>query len=141
MITGSTAGIGLAIAVSLAREGAHVTVNGRTQESVNHALQHIRERVSDARANGIAADLGTAIGADAVVRQLPEVHILVNNLGIYEATPFEKTDDAMWSRLFEVNVLSGVRLSRHYLPLMKHKNWGRVVFISSESASQIPPEE
>ena len=115
-------------------------MNGRTQESVNHALQHIRERVSDARANGIAADLGTAIGADAVVPQLPEVHILGNNLGIYEAMPFEKTDDAMWS-LFEVNVLSGVRLSRHYLPLMKHKNWGRVVFISSESASQIPPEE
>lgn len=92
------------------------------RESVNHALQHIRERVSDARANGIAADLGTAIGADAVVRQLPEVHILVNNLGIYEATSFEKTDDAMWSRLFEVNVLSGVRLSRHFLPLMKRKN-------------------
>jgi len=140
LVTGSTAGIGLAIATVLAAEGAQVTVNGRTQERVNTALQDIRAKVPQARVNGIAADLGTAEGARAVIDQLPEVNILVNNLGIYDATPFEKTDDALWTRIFEVNVLSGVRLSRHYLPRMKQRNWGRVIFISSESGSQTPPE-
>src|SRR5271165_788728 len=140
LVTGSTAGIGLAIAVSLAREGAVVTVNGRTEQRVNSALQHLRDAVPEARVLGIAADLGTADGARAVIDRLPEVQILANNLGIYDATPFEKTDDAMWTHIFEVNVLSGVRLSRHYLPLMKQKNWGRVIFISSESGSQIPAE-
>jgi NAD(P)-dependent dehydrogenase (short-subunit alcohol dehydrogenase family) len=134
LVTGSTAGIGLAIATALAREGAGVIVNGRTQERVDHAIE------SSGAAHGIAADLGTEDGARAVVERFPAVDILVNNLGIFEAKPFEEIDDADWRRFFEVNVLSGVRLSRHYLPAMKRQNWGRIVFISSESALQIPKE-
>ena len=134
LVTGSTAGIGLAIAAALAKEGAAVIVNGRTQERVDHAV-----RASGA-AHGIAADLGTEAGARAVIERFPAVDILINNLGIFEPKPFEEIVDDEWRRFFEVNVLSGVRLSRHYIGPMKRKNWGRIVFISSESALQIPKE-
>jgi hypothetical protein len=134
LVTGSTAGIGLAIADALAREGAAVIVNGRTQERVDAAVR------SSGAAHGIAADLGTEAGARAVTQRFPEVDILVNNLGIFEPKPFEEISDDDWRRFFEVNVLSGVRLSRHYIGPMKQKNWGRIVFISSESALQIPAE-
>ncbi len=134
LVTGSTAGIGLAIAATLAREGAAVIVNGRTQERVDKAVRE------SGAAHGIAADLGTEAGARAVIDKFPTVDILVNNLGIFEPKPFEQIPDEDWLRFFEVNVLSGVRLSRHYIGPMKRKNWGRIVFISSESALQIPAE-
>lgn len=134
LVTGSTAGIGLAIATALAKEGAQVIVNGRTEARVAEAM-----RASGA-AHGVAADVATLAGADAVIARFPAVDILVNNVGIFEPKPFEQIPDADWRRLFEVNVLSGVRLSRHYIGPMKQKNWGRIVFISSESALQIPAE-
>jgi NAD(P)-dependent dehydrogenase (short-subunit alcohol dehydrogenase family) len=134
LVTGSTAGIGLAIATALAKEGAAVTVNGRTQERVDQAMR------SSGAAHGIAADLGTEAGARAVIARLPVVDILVNNLGIFEPKPFEQITDDDWRHFFEVNVMSGVRLSRHYIGPMKQQNWGRIVFISSESALQIPVE-
>jgi NAD(P)-dependent dehydrogenase (short-subunit alcohol dehydrogenase family) len=134
LITGSTAGIGLAIATALAKEGAEVIVNGRTQKRVDQAIQSI------GAAKGIAADLGTEAGARAVIERFPAVDILVNNLGIFEPKPFEQISDDDWRRFFEVNVMSGVRLSRHYTGPMKRRNWGRIVFISSESGLQIPAE-
>jgi NAD(P)-dependent dehydrogenase (short-subunit alcohol dehydrogenase family) len=134
LVSGSTAGIGLAIASALAAEGASVIVNGRSQERVDAAVKQ------SGAAHGIAADLGTEGGARAVTERFPAVDILVNNLGIFEPKPFEEISDADWRHFFEVNVLSGVRLSRHYLPAMKQKNWGRIVFISSESGLQIPVE-
>jgi len=134
LVTGSTAGIGLAIASTLAKEGAAVIVNGRTQDRVDRAVE-----ISGA-AYGVAADLGTAAGAQTVIARCPAVDILVNNLGIYEPMPFEAIGDDDWHRFFEVNVLSGVRLSRHYIGSMKEANWGRIIFISSESALQIPVE-
>jgi NAD(P)-dependent dehydrogenase (short-subunit alcohol dehydrogenase family) len=134
-VSGSTAGIGLAIAQGLAREGARVTINGRTQKRVDAALGQLQGDV-----RGIAADLGTAAGVASLVSALPEVDILVNNLGIFEPKPFLEIPDGDWQSFFEVNVLSGVRLTRHYLPGMLRKNWGRVVFISSESGLQIPAE-
>ncbi len=134
LVSGSTAGIGLAIATALAREGASVIVNGRTAERVDDAVKRSGAEY------GMAADLGTGEGAQAVFSRFPEVDILVNNLGIFEPKPFEEIPDEDWRRFFEVNVLSGVRLSRHYLEPMKKKNWGRIVFISSESALQPPPE-
>jgi NAD(P)-dependent dehydrogenase (short-subunit alcohol dehydrogenase family) len=140
LVTGSTAGIGLATARGLAAEGAEVTVNGRTQARVDAALAAIRTAVPDVRVDGIAADLSTAAGCDAVIRQLPSVDILVNNMGIFEPVPFERITDADWMRFFETNVLSGVRLSRHYVGGMRERNWGRIVFVSSESGLQIPTE-
>ena len=140
LITGSTAGIGFATALALAREGARVIVNGRSQERVDAALAKIHREVPRAKAEGVALDLGAAAGCEALVRKFPSVDILVNNLGIFEPKPFEQIPDADWLRLFEVNVMSGVRLSRAYLPGMKQRNWGRIVFISSESAVQIPAE-
>jgi NAD(P)-dependent dehydrogenase (short-subunit alcohol dehydrogenase family) len=134
LVSGSTAGIGLAIATVLAKEGASVIVNGRTQARVDDAV-----RASGA-AHGIAADLGTEAGAREVVSRFPSIDILVNNLGIFEPKPFEQIPDGDWLRFFEVNVMSGVRLSRHYIGPMKQKNWGRIVFISSESGLQIPTE-
>jgi NAD(P)-dependent dehydrogenase (short-subunit alcohol dehydrogenase family) len=134
LVTGSTAGIGLAIATLLAKEGAQVIVNGRTQARVDLAIKN------SGAAHGIAADLGTDAGTRAVVERFPAVDILVNNLGIFEPKPFEQIPDDDWRRFFEVNVLSGVRLSRHYIGAMKQKNWGRIVFISSESGLQIPAE-
>lgn len=140
LVTGSTAGIGLAIAQALAHEGASVIVNGRTGERVTQAVNQVRAHAPFAEVSGVAADLGTAEGCDEVVKQHPQVDILVNNVGIFDAKPFEQIPDGDWLRFFEVNVLSGVRLSRHYLPAMRQANWGRIIFISSESALQIPVE-
>lgn len=139
LVSGSTAGIGLAIAQALALEGASVVINGRTQKRVDEALEKLG---AGARgfAKGLAADLGTAAGVQQAIEQFPDVDIMVNNLGIFEPKAFEQISDADWFRFFEVNVMSGVRLSRHYLPRMRQRNWGRIVFISSESAVQIPAE-
>src|SRR5208283_1990371 len=140
LVSGSTAGIGYAIAEALAKEGALVIVNGRTQQRVDAALQKLAGAGLKAKIEGFAADLGTSEGVGKLVAKYPEIEILVNNLGIFEPKPFEQIPDEDWFRFFEVNVLSGVRLSRHYLPGMKARGWGRVVFISSESALQIPSE-
>lgn len=140
VVTGSTAGIGFGIAEALAAEGATVIINGRTEARVAIAMDQIRRKRRDAQLRGIASDLGTLSGFEMFVKQMPEADILVNNLGIFEAKPFLDTPDSDWTRFFEVNVMSGVRLSRHYLPGMLHKNWGRIIFISSESAQQIPAE-
>src|SRR5207253_7180321 len=140
LVTGSTAGIGYAIAEALAREGAKVIVNGRTEKRVEHALKQIRSAVPDAKLEGLPADLGSAEGVRTAVQQFPDVDILVNNVGIFEIRAFEQIPDEDWFRLFEVNVMSGIRLSRAYLPGMKKRDWGRIIFISSESAVQIPSE-
>jgi NAD(P)-dependent dehydrogenase (short-subunit alcohol dehydrogenase family) len=140
LISGSTAGIGLAIATALAQEGASVVVNGRTQERVSAAIDQIKKITADAKLQGVVADLSTQEGADELFHQVPEVDILVNNLGIYEAKAFTDISDEDWVKIIEVNVLSGVRLSRRYLPLMLNKDWGRIIFISSESAVNIPAE-
>jgi NAD(P)-dependent dehydrogenase (short-subunit alcohol dehydrogenase family) len=136
VVTGSTAGIGLAIASLLANEGAAVIVNGRTQQRVDEAARQI----GSGGVHGVAADLATAAGVEEFVRQVPGTDILVNNLGIFEPKPFEEISDADWFRFFETNVMSGVRLSRAYLVRMRERNWGRIVFVSSESALQIPAE-
>ena len=140
LITGSTAGIGYAIAEALASEGATVIVNGRTKRRVDEAVNRLKRANPGAKIEGLAVDLGTAEGTRDAIAGHPEVEILVNNLGIFEPKAFEQIPDEDWFRFFEVNVLSGVRLSRHYLPRMKQRNWGRIVFISSESALQIPAE-
>ena len=140
LVSGSTAGIGWAIADLLAGEGVHVWVNGRTQERVDAAVKQITQHRVGAKVKGIAADLGTAAGCDKAASDVPEVDILVNNLGIFEPMEFEKISDEKWLKFFEVNVLSGVRLSRFYFPKMLKANWGRIVFISSESAVNIPAE-
>ncbi|MGA2421338.1 MAG: SDR family NAD(P)-dependent oxidoreductase [Candidatus Acidiferrum sp.] len=140
VVSGSTAGIGLAIAATLAAEGATVVVNGRTEERVNVAVKKIRAQHNGVDVRGVAGDLGTAAGIEAFLKQIPTADILVNNLGIFEPKPFAEISDADWLRFFEVNVLSGVRLTRAYLPAMLKKNWGRIIFISSESAQQIPAE-
>src|SRR6202795_325194 len=140
LVTGSTAGIGYAIAEALAREGVDVIVNGRTEERVEQAIQSIRTSHPQAKVEGLAADLGNANGVRVAIERLPDVDILVNNLGIFEPKPFEQIPDEDWFRFFEVNVMSGVRLCRQYLPGMKTRNWGRIVFISSESGVQIPAE-
>ena len=140
LITGSTAGIVYAIAEGLALEGASVVINGRTQKRVDQALAALARPAGRGSASGLAADLGTAEGIRQAVEQFPDIDILVNNLGIFDPKPFEEIPDADWLHFFEVNVMSGVRLSRHYLPRMKQRNWGRIVFISSESAVQIPAE-
>jgi NAD(P)-dependent dehydrogenase (short-subunit alcohol dehydrogenase family) len=140
VVSGSTAGIGLAIATALAAEGASVIINGRTEPRVAAALEKIRGAVAGAQARGVAADLGTWDGVETFLNDAPEADILVNNLGIFEVKPFAEITDADWLRFFAVNVLSGVRLARHYLPGMRDKNWGRVIFISSESAVNIPVE-
>jgi len=140
IVTGSTAGIGHAIATTLAAEGAAVVVNGRTQARVDEAIKSIQANHKNANIRGIAADLGTREGVVHVVRELPDVDILVNNLGIFEPKAFVDITDEDWQHIYEVNVLSGVRLSRQYLPAMLKRNWGRIVFISSESAVNIPTE-
>jgi NAD(P)-dependent dehydrogenase (short-subunit alcohol dehydrogenase family) len=140
LVSGSTKGIGLAIATGLAREGARVVVNGRSQPSVETAVTKIRQAVPAANLEGFAGDLSDANVVGKLVKQFPSVDILVNNLGIFEPKPFEQIPDSDWQRFFDVNVLSGVRLSRAYLPGMKRKNWGRILFISSESGVQIPAE-
>lgn len=140
LVTGSSKGIGLAIATALAREGAQVVINARSNSSVATGLAAIREAVPSARVEGVAGDLGLAEAAEELYRRLPTVDILVNNLGIFEPKPFVEISDDDWRRFFEVNVLSGVRLSRFYLKGMMERGWGRIVFISSESGIQIPTE-
>jgi NAD(P)-dependent dehydrogenase (short-subunit alcohol dehydrogenase family) len=139
-ISGSTKGIGLAIATALAREGAHVIINGRTEAAVAESAGKIRAAVAGANVRTFAGDLSTASAAAELIGAFPQVDLLINNLGIFEPKPFEEIPDEEWRRFFEVNVLSGIRLSRAYLPGMKERKWGRVVFISSESGIQPPPE-
>jgi NAD(P)-dependent dehydrogenase (short-subunit alcohol dehydrogenase family) len=135
LVTGSTAGIGFAIAKQLAHEGAHVFVNGRTQARVDKAVGEIGNN-----AEAIAADLGTEQGFESLFAKVKDLDIVINNLGIFDAKPFMAIPDDEWRRFFEVNVLSGVRVTRHYLPHMLTQKWGRIIFISSESALQIPAE-
>ena len=140
IVTGSTAGIGLAIAIGLAKEGVKVIINGRTAGRVEKAVDEVKKAAPGSQVSGVAADVSTAGGCDAVISRFPAADILVNNMGIFEPKAFTEIPDADWLRFFEANVLSGVRLSRHYLPVMKKANWGRIIFISSESAVQIPAE-
>jgi NAD(P)-dependent dehydrogenase (short-subunit alcohol dehydrogenase family) len=140
LVSGSTAGIGFAIASLLAQEGAEVIVNGRTEERVASALEQISKDVPKAKLIGVAADLGSAAGTEVLFAKVPEVDILVNNLGIYQLKDFAEITDEDWQHILEVNVLSGARLSRHYLGRMLEKNWGRIIFISSESGVNIPVE-
>jgi NAD(P)-dependent dehydrogenase (short-subunit alcohol dehydrogenase family) len=139
LVTGSTAGIGLAIAEALSREGAQVIINGRKSDAVAAVVDRLRAETGR-EVFGFAGDLITAAAADDLVRQFPDVEILVNNLGIFEPKAFEDISDADWTRFFEANVLSGVRLARLYLPAMRQADWGRIIFVSSESAMQIPVE-
>ncbi len=142
LVTGSTAGIGFAIAAGLLDAGATVVVNGRTQARVDRAVAALRERTGAAAGavRGVAADVGTAAGCGALLAAAPDVDVLVNNAGIFEAVPVFEIPDEDWLRLFEVNVLSGVRLARHHVPRMVERRWGRVVFVSSESALHVPVE-
>lgn len=139
LVTGSTAGIGEAIAVALAKEGAKVIINGRTQVSVDEAVKKITSE-TNGEVIGYAGDLSKASAAEDLAKKYPNIEILINNLGIFEPVEFEAIPDEDWVRFFEVNVLSGVRLSRLFLPSMKKANWGRIIFISSESGVQIPSE-
>lgn len=140
LVTGSTAGIGFATARALALEGARVTINGRTTARVEAALDAIRRDHPSATVDGIAADLSGAAGCNEVIARLPDVDVLVNNMGIFEPRPFDDIPDEDWMRFFETNVLSGIRMARHYSRGMKARQWGRIVFVSSESALQIPTE-
>lgn len=140
IVTGSTSGIGFAIAQGLAAAGARVVVNGRGAERVEAAVARLRAALPEADVLGVAADLGTAQGVARISAEVTDADILINNMGIFEPKPFLDIPDADWLRFFEVNVLSGVRMSRVYLPGMLARNWGRIVFISSESALNTPPE-
>jgi NAD(P)-dependent dehydrogenase (short-subunit alcohol dehydrogenase family) len=140
VVSGSTAGIGLAIARGLATAGCHVAINGRTDARVQAAIADIRNTTPDANLSGVAADMATAAGAASFVAQIPHADILVNNVGTGALVPFLDLTDEQWTSLFELNVMSGVRLTRHYLPGMVAQGWGRVVFISSESALNIPSD-
>ena len=140
LVTGSTAGIGFATARLLAAEAASVIVNGRGQPRVDAAIREILKLHPHGDVSGVASDVSNAAGCAKLVQALAQVDILVNNMGIFEPTPFEKITDEDWMHFFEANVMSGVRLSRHYLPGMREKNWGRILFVSSESAVQIPAE-
>ena len=140
ILTGSTSGIGFAIAKGLAAAGAHVIVNGRTEAKVKEAIRRLQAEGVKGGVSGIAADLATAEGVDAFLKQADDAEILVNNLGIFEEKPFAEISDADWLHFFETNVMSGIRLARHYLPKMMARNWGRIVFISSESGLNIPVE-
>jgi len=141
LVTGSTAGIGFATAEALAREGAQVIINGRAEERVGAAVSRLRAALgAAARIEGIAADLSGAEGCARVIKAYPQLDVLVNNMGIFEPKAFGEISDADWLRFFESNVMSGIRLSRHYVRGMRENNWGRIVFVSSESALQIPTE-
>lgn len=140
LVTGSTAGIGLAIGAALAGEGAAVIINGRSEQRVAEAIEEVRHRHLRAELQGFVGDLGAAAATREAARRFPHVDILINNLGHYEPKPFEEIADADWQEIIEANFMSGMRLSRHYLPGMKARNWGRIIFISSESAINIPVE-
>src|SRR6187200_2987659 len=141
LVTGSTRGIGLATAIGLAQMGAEVIVNGRDTAAVGEAAAKVQKAAPSARVHAAVFDLGNAAGCAALVQQFSDVDILVNNLGVYEPKAFFDIEDADWARMFEVNVMSGVRLTRHYLKrMLDNKEWGRVVFVSSESAVFVPKE-
>ena len=140
LVTGSTAGIGFATAREFAAEGASVVINGRTQERVDRAITEIRKSRPEAGLSGIASDVSNAAGCAKLVQAVAQADVLINNMGIFEPKPFEQIPDEDWFRFFEANVMSGVRLSRHYLSGMREKNWGRILFVSSESAVQTPVE-
>jgi len=140
LVSGSTAGIGFAIGSGLAGEGATVIINGRTEKRVREAIAKIHQRHPQAKLEGCAGDLSTTDTVQRIVRRFDHVDILINNLGVYEAKPFEAISDQEWREIIETNFMSGVRLSRHYLPEMTARNWGRIIFISSESAINIPVE-
>lgn len=140
LITGSTAGIGYAIAKRFLTEGAKVVINGRTRESIDKAIIALKASVAGAQVTGIAADFSKVADVNNLINELPEVDILINNAGIFEPKPFADIPDEDWFRFFEVNVMSGIRLSRYYFPKMLEKDWGRIIFISSESAVFIPDE-
>lgn len=139
-ISGSTAGIGYAIAKGLAKEGAKVILNGRKQQNVDETIQQLQSEVPGAAITGIPADFANDAEVAALIARLPEIDILINNVGIFEPKPFTEIPDEDWFRLFNVNVMSGIRLSRHVFPTLLKKNWGRIIFISSESAVFIPSE-
>lgn len=140
LVTGSTAGIGLAIAKTLAQEGVEVILNGRSKERVEALASQLMDELPGTHFRGIAADFSQVDDINALLAELPQVDILINNVGIFEPKEFTAIPDEDWFRFFEVNVMSGVRLSRHYFPKMLAKGWGRIIFISSESALQIPTE-
>jgi NAD(P)-dependent dehydrogenase (short-subunit alcohol dehydrogenase family) len=140
VISGSTAGIGFAIAEALVHDGLSVVINGRTQPRVDAAIKAIRERASATDVIGVAADLGTVQGVATLLAKVPSTDVLVNNLGVFAAISFESITDDEWMSIFETNVMSGVRLTRAYLPGMRKADWGRIVFISSESGQQVPAE-
>ena len=140
LVTGSTSGIGLAIAKGLAAAGAETIVNGRGQDKVDRVVADLKRALPDAKLRGVAGDVGDAAGCEALVRAVPAVDILINNAGIFEPKDFFAIPDSDWTKMMEVNVMSGVRLSRAYMPGMLKRDWGRIVFISSESGLQIPPE-
>ncbi|SFP83950.1 SDR family NAD(P)-dependent oxidoreductase [Parafilimonas terrae] len=140
LVTGSTAGIGYAIAKNLLKEGATVIINGRGNERINKAIETLKKEVPGANVSGIAADFSKKDDVDHLIKQVPFVDILINNAGTFGPKPFVDIPDEEWFTFFEVNVMSGVRLSRHYFPKMLQQNWGRIIFISSESAIQIPEE-
>lgn len=140
IVTGSTAGIGFAIAEGLAESGATVVINGRSAKSVDAARDRLLQKLPKAKVEGVVADLSTAKGATDFVGKVGDADILVNNVGIFDPKPFTEIPDEEWQRFFDTNVMSGVRLSRHYLPAMIKRNWGRIVFISSESGLNIPTE-
>ena len=140
VVSGSTAGIGFGIAKGLAQAGADVVITGRTEQRVNDAVAQLSEAVPEASVAGVAADLGTAEGCQTLIDAHPQADILVNNVGIFKPTPFFEITDEDWDTFFQVNVMSAVRLSRHYARGMKERNWGRVLFLSSESALNIPTE-
>jgi NAD(P)-dependent dehydrogenase (short-subunit alcohol dehydrogenase family) len=139
-VSGSTAGIGFAIAKRLLMEGAQVIINGRTQHNIDEAIRELKSAVPKAKISGIAADFSNVDEVNKLIQALPDIDILINNAGIFEPKAFVEIPDEDWFRFFEVNVMSGIRLSRHFFPNMLKKNWGRIIFISSESAVFIPDE-
>lgn len=140
LVTGSTAGIGFATARALAAEAATVIINGRGQARVDAAIREVRKLHPNAKVSGVASDVSNAAGCAKVVQAVAGIDILINNMGIFEPKPFQEITDEDWLHFFQANVMSGVRLSRHYLPGMRERNWGRILFVSSESAVQIPAE-
>lgn len=140
LVTGSTEGIGYAIAKGLLKEGTKVFINGRSQDKINQSINQLKSEVPEANVEGIVADFSKVDDVNNLIKELPEVDILINNVGIYGEQPFETTSDEVWFHDFEINVMSGVRLSRYYAPKMKAKDWGRIIFISSESAINIPDD-